>query len=297
MLFVVLAACHSSPDDPRPGDPGGTPSDPTADPSWTVPDTVPPDFDAAALGDGLDIAVRRLQSLDVRPALDAYAEIMVYRDGGCPYSYGYDTTYQGYADTWYAQCETAGEDTFSGYAGLYTNSYYEGYRSVYLSAAATVLTADGRRWSASGAWSIEDSDEGAYRYRADALDGVYAYDGPAAAGTWIAEQLQASVLIEREEAQNGNWRTFSADGQLTGLTGPVDTVDLVDVSLDSRADCAEPYGTIALRTTAGDWFDVAFSGEDGEDGGCDGCGIARWRGLDNGEVCGDFTPWTTGGPP
>lgn len=293
MILLVLASCHSpSTDGPAAVDPDAPPGSPVEDTAWTLPATEAPPFDAAALGAGLDAAVVLLLSLDSAPAMAAYDEVMAYRDPACPYGSGYSTTYQGYADTWYAQCETPSESTFSGYAGLYTNTYYEGYRSVYLSAAATVLTEDGLTWSASGWWSHEESDYGDRRYVTEELQGVYAYDGPAAAGTWIEDGLQAAIVIEQETARNGSRHTISVDGQIAGLAGAVDTIDLAEVWFDSTEDCAEPTGAIALRTPEGDWFDVAFAG-DGTPEGCDGCGIARWRGLETGEVCADFTPWGT----
>ena len=51
ILAVLLVAC-GSPDGPSPDDPGETPSDPTDEPSWTAPDTVPPAFDLSVDGVG-----------------------------------------------------------------------------------------------------------------------------------------------------------------------------------------------------------------------------------------------------
>lgn len=293
MFTLVFVACQAPSSDPSDADPDPiveptVPSTPTSTTPWTVPDTEPPPFDSEALGHGLDGAITTLLTLDAGPALASYDEIMQYGSPGCPYTYGTSTTYYGY-DNWYSQCETPSESTFSGYAGLYTSQYGGGYLSQYLYASATVLTRDGATWSASGYWSHTDNDYGGYRSTYEELNGVYAYDGPAAEGTWIEDQVQAAIVIGEDTARSGNWHTLGVDGQVTGLRGDIDTVDFVDVTFDSRDDCREPNGTIAVRTPDGDWFDVAFR-EDGTDE-CDGCGLARWRGLEMGEVCGDFSPW------
>jgi hypothetical protein len=117
------------------------------------------------------------------------------------------------------------------------------------------------------------------------------YDGDEVEGTWLADGVRPSLYAERSRSNNGEWNALYADGQIAGLPGGVDTVELLDVELDSDYGCPEPLGVISLRTAAGDWFEVTFTGPEGD---CDGCGVARWLGLEMGEVCGDFGPWMTG---
>jgi hypothetical protein len=285
-MFALLAACSAEPQHRGHHEAG---ADETADTggsttSWTVPTaTDPAPFDPDALGDGLNGVLAQVLGLSSEPVMASYDAAMQYQAGYCPSLYGYPYGY-GYVSSWYAQCDSDAGATYSGYVSDYVGGTYRG-----LYASATILSPDGDL-SAAGYWATETDRYGQATYRYDYLDGVFSYDGPEARGTWIEDQVQAHYLtISRGDADGGAWHSISADGQYTGASGSVDTVDFDYVSLDSRYGCPEPAGTISLRTPAADWFEVTF-GDDDEP--CDGCGTARWRGLEVGQVCGDFTIWT-----
>ncbi|MEZ4240374.1 MAG: hypothetical protein R3F59_30320 [Myxococcota bacterium] len=304
MWVMALWAC-SPPEiskDPPPGD--DTVPTPTTTP-WTVPTgTTPPAFDEAALTDGLRTVVQRVLTLDAAPAFATYDEVMQYGSGGCPGSYGGYTSTYGAAESWYSQCQAPSGAVFSGYVSDYADFGYdpatgEGYRGLY--AEASVIDPDGTRWSGAGYWARNQyTGGGAFQIEVE-LDGVVDYAGPAADGTWVAEQLvPGEIDIARYGPTDGRWQVVEATGSLAGLDpGPeglgVDTIELVDVSLDSRDGCPEPRGRISLRTAAPDWFDLDFDGDPaGGPDACDGCAEARWRGVALGEVCADFSPWAGG---
>lgn len=283
-MLLLLAACQTEPSSPDVTGPDTTP-DETEPTSWTVPDaTDPPTFDAAALGAGLDAVLAALIQIDSIPAFSAYDAAMSHAGGACPDVYGYSYG-SGWYDAWYSQCESPDGATFSGYASDYTE---DGYRGLYMS--ATVLTPEGYTLSGAGYFAYGFSQYGADRYSYAYLDGILEYDGPEAAGTWVEGHLQPHELqIDRGDAGNDRWHTVYVDGQFTGAAGAVDTVDFSEVYVDSTYECAEPSGAISIRTADGDWFDLDFASSVGP---CDGCGVASWRGLELGEVCGDFTLWT-----
>ncbi|MEQ1505833.1 MAG: hypothetical protein ABMB14_26600 [Myxococcota bacterium] len=304
MLWLALACTAPDPTgsdpSPSPSDADPTGSDPTTATSWTVPTaTTPPVFDAASLGAGLNDAIDLALVLSADELLTVYDGLMQYGDGGCPYTYGYDTTYgYGFSQSWYNQCDASGA-TFSGYASEYTSYDYQsdgdGYRAVYLD--CTILSPDGATLSGAGYFASSAARYGRDLYLAAYLDGVAAYDGPGVDGPWFTVGLQPSIDIERVIRGDFESHAIDVDGQVAGLTGAIDTVDFDLVSFDADRDCAEPTGTIAVRTPEGDWFDVAFDGDPDHPKGCDGCGDASWRGLAQGEVCGTFDRWTTGEAP
>lgn len=283
-MWVMLAACSGTgttePPDATPGvtDPGTTTS-------WTVPDaTDPPAFDAAALSDGLDAVLAQVLSLDSTVAMDVYDSAMGYGSGGCPSVVGYPYGY-GWLDAWYSQCESAAGAVYSGYSSDYTEGTSRG---LYMS--ATILTPDGHTLTGAGYFSRYVGFYGSDRYEYQYFDGIIEYDGPEAAGTWIEDGVQPHELsINRGEAGDGSWHSVSVNGAYTGGTGFVDTVDFDYASLSSWYNCDEPSGAIAIRTVDGDWYDLSFA--DGGDS-CDGCGTASWRGLEMGQVCGDFGVWS-----
>lgn len=284
-----------------PSDPVGTPTIPDeTTPPWTAPGaTEPPVFDATALGDGLDDVLVATLGLDAAPALAAYDEVMRFSAGACPGSYTYPA-YYGQVETWYAQCETNGGAVYSGYASDYQDEGYDlttgrGYRGLY--AEATVVAPDGDTWSGVGYWARGEYGGTGYVDLYLELDGVLAYDGATVADSWIGQDIVPSVSIHRAYPLDHAWHVIEIDGSFTGLAGAVDTAAFVGVALQGNYGCAEPTGTISLRTTDADWYDLAFSGDPSDPDGCDGCAEARWRGEEMGTVCGDFSPWMTGVTP
>jgi hypothetical protein len=291
MWIAWFLACH--PEKERPDSPDPEPDFTSSETSWTMPATETPSFDAALLGQGLDLAVELVWTLDAAPVFEIYQRMMQFGDGYCPYVEDYGaTTYGGEADSWYAQCDSSAGATYSGYAYHYLNDYYYPgslYEGLYL--GATVIAPNGTLFSGQGGFEFGEGDYGNVHDTYIYLDGFVEYDGDEADGTWLADGIRPALYAERSSSRSGDWNSLYADGQIAGLPGGVDTVELVEVHLDSDDGCAEPEGVISLRTSAGDWFEVTF---DGPDGDCDGCGTARWLGLEMGPVCGDFGPWMTG---
>lgn len=292
----------AGPVDPsEPSDPGSSPTIPSVPtPPWTAPGaTEPPVFDADALGRGLDDVLVAALGLDAAPALDAYDDVMRYASGPCPDPYSY-AAYYGMVEAWYAQCETNGGAVYSGYASDYHDDSYDlttgrGYRGLY--AEATVVAPGGETWSGVGYWARGEYGSAGYVDLYLELDGVLEYDAGSVEGTWIGQDIVPSVSIHRTYPADHAWHVIEIDGSFTGLAGEVDTAAFVEVALEGNYGCAEPTGTISLRTPEADWYDLAFSGDPSDPDGCDGCAEARWRGEAVGTVCGDFSPWMTGVTP
>jgi hypothetical protein len=285
MFTLLYAACVAPQEADAPATDGPAPDPAPTTSVWTVPEaTEPPPFDPVALGAGLESVLVQVLDLDPDAVFASYDAAMAFTGGGCPNTYGTPYGY-GWLEYWYAQCAAPSGATYSGYVSDYTDGSYRG-----LYTSATILTPDGYELTGAGYFASSIAQYGPDRYTYVYLDGILQYDGPEAEGTWIESFLQPHQLaISRGDAGNGSWHTVYVDGQYTGAAGAIDTVDFAALSVNSYYGCDEPTGAVAVRTTEGDWFDLDYTGSADP---CDGCADARWRGLDVGELCADYTLWT-----
>jgi hypothetical protein len=297
---------------------GGCPS-PTEDTAGEEPYTPAPyiyeeesppsaDLAAADLESAIDAAVASVLALNAAPVFPAYHAAMAGAQSDCPAYYDY----QG-SQYWYDQCSTDAGTSFSGY-GFYQlyDDYDAGDGVVYdgesLSGVAQITTPEGYNFAAGGAaynlvaYSPVDA-EWRYTYFASVIQGAFAWDGPEADGTWLADGLAPDLSVAAYNTDYGNFA--SVDGGLSGLGGDVDTVVfdgvvLIDASLGSSCP-SEPSGTVSVRDAYGNWYDVVFDGPPdlettADPDLCDGCGAAFFHGEPVGAVCADFTPlldWET----
>lgn len=288
---LLLAACGpsagpASPHAPTP--PAPAPSSTSWTPTtWTPPARAPFTLDVVAFEEGLNAAIALVAALDASPALTAYDEIMAEAGPGCPTlktaPYG-DGTVTSWID---AQCVTPSGATFSGNATLIATRYGKHTERRALYGGSTILASDGRTWAITGHWIHEDTDAGATMSTVDELAGIYTYDGPAAAGTWIEDGVQGELAIAREWAIDGSWHALEVAGVVAGLPGHVSAVDFDAVAYDAASGCGAPTGRLAVRVATGEWVDFEPTA-----GACDGCGAVSILGEPLGEVCADFGPWT-----
>jgi hypothetical protein len=291
-ILVLLAAGGCAPDTPAPVE-----DEEPAPYIFPEEDAPVPTLAAADLEDAVASAVATVLDLDAAPIFPAYAAAMAGSDTGCPYYYDY----QGSA-YWYDQCTADGGASYSGYSfyQLYQD-YDDGAGNLYngesIYGVARIDTADGHTFEAGGSAQLLVATASTYTYYSSVIAGSFAWDGPEADGTWMAEGLSPDVtMVGYVVPAYGNY--MQVDGGVSGLGGDLDTVvfDAVTIFEESLGSTCptEPGGVISVRDADGNWYDVVFDGpadygEVSDPALCDGCGSAWFRGEPLGEVCADFS--------
>lgn len=313
LSLLLVAACQPAPDDGAPIDTGtqGPFTDPETEPEEeesSTPYVYEDDGEEGTLLSLEDMQASVAEAIDVvlhidpKPLWEIYEGARGESDGDCPYYYPeYYTTY-GYW-YWYDTCTTDGGSRFAGNGRSYVylndrvSTYNYDWRS-YFYGSATVTTADGHVFVGAGYSSAYEAlnDNGYYYYYQNTY-GDFRWDGPEAAGTWLADDLGvATVLSASRHPVNGV--AISIQSSLAGLRGPANAAVLDGVYMYSElrgSPCPiEPSGTISLRDANGSWVDLEFQGPDAGATAmfppdCDGCGQAYFRGELLGEVCPDFS--------
>lgn len=263
-----------------------------------------PELGAADLESTIAEAVDLVLDLHAHPVLDGYNAAMDDEGSLCPAYYAAEdgSTY------WYDYCESETGASFNGYGFYYLyEDYYDanaGYtydgEGVY--AAATITTADGEQFSGAGtgyyidAWAGEGDEELLYFY--SLVEGSFSWTGPETEGSWMADGFQPDLEMGMYLLPAHDLRLGVVHGGVSGLGGDVDTVVFDSVylwdDLLTTSGCdIEPSGTVSIRQSSGEWYDVLFDGPLSEEavvpeGECDGCGHAWFQGEAVGEVCVDF---------
>lgn len=251
----------------------------------------------AGLVSGIEATLALLPQLTADVIFASYAEATADQDAGCPVW----TVDESGAPYWYGSCQTTAGTAYEGYAMLADmDGLYDGYNTwtgqQYYGVNA-VVTDTGLAWSSNGgaAFATAVTDDGA-----DALynqiQGSFAWEGPAAAGTWLETTVDADFFWYSARVADRPGGSVSIQGRL-GIEDPdVQTVIFEIEAIDPAwgAGCAdEPAGSLSVLTAGGDWIDVFFDGSTWEalDPGpavCDGCGQAWYKGAPIGSVCLDF---------
>ncbi len=264
------------------------------------------DLDVADLEVAIESAVGMVRTLSATPIFPAYHQAMSGAEATCPSYYDY----QG-SQYWYDQCDATGGTSFSGYSFyvLY-DDYDDGsggapYDGEAVYGVAEIVTPEGYTFAAGGSsYALVQLNDG-YTVYSTGVQGAFAWDGPGAEGTWLADGIAPDVAMYAVAATQGNY--LQVDGGLSGIGGELDTVVfdavvLYDEGLGSTCG-SEPGGVISVRDAAGNWYDVVFDGPtewgaESDAALCDGCGAAYFRGEHLGDVCADFSSLTgfTGTP-
>lgn len=282
-MFTLLIACRASNDaGPLRSDaPPDTGPVETTTPYLVPSTTEAPPYDVAWAQAGLEAAIAIAPGLEAATPIALYRSLRALGDDQCPASYPYD----GY-EYWYAQCTSDLGATFTGYSWEYT---YGGgnylWEAIYM--ASSIVAPDGFTLASTGVFGHEiTSVPGGLQTHDVQLSGTFTWDGAGAEGTWVGLGLVPTLTTTR--TLDDDERSLTIDGGVAGIEGDPSTVEYTGVHFDTRAGCAEPVGTLSLRTEAGEWFDITFDAID-----CDGCGTAANRGVEVGTACADFTPWAT----
>jgi hypothetical protein len=216
---------------------------------------------------------------------------------------------------WYDDCVSSTGTRYNGYtftselAALDNPDYTHEGLSLWGSSTMTLPT--GEEFHLGG--RVEDSTSEGQEQKVwiSRVTGTFTWDGPEADGTWLGSGYDLDVELVANRLEDGSEaRTMLLDGGIDGFAAPLPTVryetlHLTDSGVNQYPDCAlEPFGAIAVRDDAGQWYEVSFDGPEIPEGvptdaQCDGCGHATWQGVAVYDVCIDFgalMDWGAEGP-
>lgn len=312
LCSVLMIACETGTED---GTNPGT--DEIADPSPYVvegAESMDPTETTASVQAAMQSALDLTMTVNAAPVRDAYDEVMAYQGGGCPYYYA---TQDG--NYWLDGCSAPSGARYDGYVfgldsgdvvnpenGFITNTWYA-------SGGATVVDPSGNLLEVGGIAAVQQisgrvgQGKGVpYFAYTSLLQGSFQWDGPSAAGTFLADGLDPDLQINLQEIPDFG-RTNTLTGGFSGFDGgwAVAFANNLIFSATLGSSCeSEIAGTVAVRSPAGEWFDVRFDGPPDDQttvatADCDGCGTAYFQGQEFGEICVDFadllgwgvTPW------
>lgn len=251
---------------------------------------------AAALLEGVALAMERTAV----PVFPAYEAAMAGQSAGCPDYYEAEGNVY-----WYDNCTGSDGSGFSGYSFYTRYDQVDGgdgliYDGEALSGVARVETPEGHVFDAGGsAYYYAAHHEGtgdadpSYDYFTSIVQGSFSYDGPEAAGTWVAEGEAPDITLQAGYLPALDARLAILDGSVSGLSGEVSYLvfDALTAFSPAISTCAaEPGGGFSARAADGYWYDVVFDGplewgQQVDRGVCDGCGRMYFQGEEVGEVC------------
>lgn len=263
-----------------------------------------PSVDAASVETAVSAGLARALSLTAAPVFPAYQAAMVTAEPGCPNYYDYDGSVY-----WYDNCNTAGGGSFSGYSFYQRYDHMDdGAGSVYdgeaLSGVSQITSGDGHTFEAGGSayyyrveHTAQSADDANYTTWVSVVRGAFAYDGPEATGTWLADGVSPDLTYYAAYVPSVDGRTAVVDGSVGGIEGDIAYLVFDNLTLWSPevSTCSvEPGGGFSVRGADGYWYDVTFDGA--TDWGqkvsaadCDGCGRLWFEGEELGTVCVDFS--------
>ncbi|MBK7757459.1 MAG: hypothetical protein IPI35_13870 [Deltaproteobacteria bacterium] len=187
MFFVWMIACETEPTEV---------TEPEVIPSPYIVEEDDPPVPALTnqqVGDAIGEAVNRLFEFNAAPVVRAYKAAADSTDAVCPDYYN-----DGSNTYWYDYCWTESGTYYAGYGFLYEYNNLDGgdgyiYNGDYFYLVADVTNAAGHTFSGSGAaYDVTKTHEGSdtsspHTVSTSIIQGVFAYDGPEIAGTWMTE--------------------------------------------------------------------------------------------------------------
>jgi hypothetical protein len=300
--ILLIWGCGS--DDP-PG--GGSPTSPGTEPEpeapspYIGPEGEPPvaTADLSEIEAAAQAALDGVRALNGRPVQTAYEVAMLGQEGACPDYYAND-----YGTYWYDTCTSSLGSTFSGYAFAYfEDDYYDEANDLTYSfwqvyGGGTVVDAVGLlELSGSAFWLEGSTSDNAASLWQTSVAGTFSYDGPEAAGTWLAgdgNDPDLYMYATRYNMYDANYLYidggYSGFGEV-GWAASFADLELMDALVGTSCP-EEPGGTMAIRAGDGGWYDLLFQGATSysaaDDDGCDGCADVFFEGDKIGQACVDI---------
>jgi hypothetical protein len=285
----------------------------TADPSEYVYDEIEPEalLSLDQIEAGIEEAIRITREIDPSLVHDIYESARADGDELCP---AYDEEYYTENDRYYWRdaCTVSAGASFSGYAySFYGGEYidenetyqYDGHG--YYNGSSRVIDSRGYTFIGAGYSSYYEREHitGFDRSFYSSLSGNFRFDDPAYADTWVARDLNVALYHSgtyyADDAYTfGGGFSIYWNSSISGIAGEINSIRLAGVYMYSESAGSmceiEPAGSIAVRDSAGNWYEAEFDGPKYYGAGsfppdCDSCGPVYWRGELLGEVCPDFT--------
>lgn len=301
VLGVALwGACEDPPTDTNPAtDTGPTLTEPSPYLVDAQEDPEPSES-LASIEAALQRAIDLTMTVNAAPVRAAYEEVMAHQGGGCPYYYA---TQDG--NYWLSNCSSPSGARYDGFVfGLESgdvkaeNGFV--YNTWYASGGATVMDPTGDLFELGGVAALQTVTgmfgKLPYLAHTSVLQGSFQWSGASAAGTFLDEGIDPDLQIALQQLI-GLGGTNTLTGGFSGFDGgwavAFDENLIFSATLQSACE-DEVAGTVAVRSPAGEWYDVRFDGptEQGQAvpaADCDGCGTAWFHGAEVGEICVDFS--------
>lgn len=274
-----------------------TPSPYVYEPEAPPPPDLSPEVLAAAITSSLQLAM----SLDLFPAMERYDEVYTTKDGSCPFRL--DDRGPGYTATYWAdQCTATSGTDFMGEGYRLTQDTVDAsgirwtFEGLYLAGRTTA--ADGREVQAAsvGYNGVGTDATGSYYYLE--LDGAFAVS-PDTGSSWLSGEVRPSLALIGYYSPRLALSYLAVDGGLAGVEGELGTVLFSGMEISTVSACPqEAGGSISVRSTNGEWYDVLFNGPtadvaEPDPSLCDSCGQVWYRGAYIYDTCVDFSPLTS----
>lgn len=301
---------------------GGEASPTPVDLGTPIEELILPDLTGLDMESSLRSALELALAADLRRPWAAHAQSLDLRQTGCPDIYVGDLSDIDLDDleggiAWMDRCRTHGGLGYSGLLGWtsFVNTQGDAEEaSGQTTLAERALQGDG---------FIDDPEGALFEFDGDGQDAYYANIAPGYERWSYSSQVDATVtgrLVFGGTAWAGGWRqqlyvryergpeeSLEVRGNIYLLDETFDRFDSIaaDFTLQgevgaSPEECTlEPSGYIGLRDPSAYWYEVIFQprysgGESDGDyenprSGCEGCGTLYIRGVEQGEICVDFS--------
>lgn len=311
IVLPLLVACGTSLDqEVRPVKEGvtdpatETTPDPVPDPYVAEDDPVNPALSLEQVAVAVTDAIGTAKLVRGSLLFEGYQTSLSGRSESCPYTNPEYSEYYG-IDYWYDSCTAESGTSFNGYGyGWVDEPFWSGTylynQYAYFYGDANITTPDGSEYVASGNASLYDYTESTYyglHYLSFSAFGEFRWDAPEAAGTWLEGGLSTTLSIQAYDYTSGA-RWMLLDGGLSRLEGEINAFVFDQLNYGNTAyglPCPdEPGGSLSVRDSTGDWYDIIFDGADYGSATvfppeCDGCGHVWFRGEQLGDVCPDLS--------
>ena len=251
-----------------------------------------PALDEEALRDALARAVDDALGVDLGPVIDLYRDLVATGDPDCP-ELEVEALVGGTRTTtrWATSCVAANGTELDAQAALTVLDGYvdpdtgQAQRGVELIFEGSIVAKDGRALAGEAVLREHVGALNGEVERVRHIHGAIGGDaGDEAESPLLDGTMDAQLQVAAKLNADAERRSITIDGSTTIHADEARSTRFGGLTLESAAEdetCAwRPKGTIGIRDTGGEWYDVAF-----EDGGACGCGQTSFRGRAIGASC------------